>query len=71
MQSLLCDELGLGLDSLLDFLAVGDNFGEDIAEDDTLSAGLVEGAIGLRVKIPIAKATMTKAPPIPMPRKIL
>lgn len=71
-QSLLSgDALGLGLGSLSDFVVVGDGFGEEFGDDDTLSAGAVGGTTGVRVEIPIAKTTVAKAPMIPTGRRNL
>ena len=61
----------MGLGSFSGFVAVEDEFGEAPGDDDTLSVRSAEGATGLRVEMPIAKATIAKTPPIPMAKRSL
>jgi hypothetical protein len=70
VQSLLFDG-AVALDSLSDFVAVDDELGEAVGDDDTLSVRSAGGATGLRVAMPIAKAAIANTPPIPMANRSL
>ena len=65
------DGEGLGLGSFLEFFTEEDGFGEELEDDDTVSADSAEGANGIRLKTLYPNPKAAKPPPIPINSNLL